>query len=184
MPADIVLRNSVGEVGISRADAQIVSWTERATGLELLRAPIGLRFEYLSPDPGGFLATVEETDDGHKALLYDPFGHADLSVQIRYRLPEGVMALHVEMAITNRGHAAHREDLRWSGSTQRLIGDEVGINGPVIWNGRQSVELAFRASPYPSFGGEIGWEGDALTVRVVEPVVGARLFLGTASGET
>lgn len=188
---EIVLENGVVRVAISRRDARIVNWTERATGLPLLSSPNGPELAGLAPDPGGFLAMVDEGE----ALFYDPFGHGGIAVQVLYRLDPEANAIEAEIALTNRGSAPIPVHVHWHGRAATFlpptfVPSENGWDDvPFVLAGRTSAAITTRFSAFgelPHVGSEVGlgWDSAAVTLRAARPIVGGRLFLRTASGET
>ncbi|RYG41464.1 hypothetical protein EON79_20730, partial [bacterium] len=216
---EIVLQNEVVRVVVSRLSGQVIDWTELATGLPLLGDPIGIGLVGRDhetgididhrPSSGGFIATVEENE----VLLYDPFGHGGLAVQILYRLVPEVNAMEAEIAITNRttnpiplrriawtGASATFSSAAWNGDGESgglMFLNDLGARGTI------SVQVRFSAfgelphdAPIRHSGNEtldlrpfIGAEAafglaDVATIRVAGPLRGARLFLETEDGQT
>ncbi len=196
----LILENPVVRLELSRRNARVVAWTEKATGLPLLDAPVGLELEDFPPDPLGSLASVEEPEEGEDAppehLLYDPFGHGGVAVQILYHLDPEANALAAEIALTNRTLVPIPLRLRWHGPAASFDPPtfarvEGGWADGFVLAGRTTATFAVRAAAFGAdlaraTGAEaaVGWDPEVVTVRVARPHSDARLFLRTESGET
>ena len=216
---EIVLQNEVVRVVVSRLSGKIVGWTELATGLPLLEEPIGIDIVGRDhkaetdldhrPSPGGFIATVEENE----ALLYDPFAHGGLAVQILYRLLPEANAMEAEIAITNRTtNPISLRHIAWTGSSATFSSaawtTDQEDRGVLLLNdlgARTTVSVRVRFSAFgdlphtapirptgalitearPFIGTEAAFGlAESATIRVARPIRGARLFLETADGQT
>lgn len=188
----LLLQNGVVAVTLLRADGRVASWSESATGTELLSAPVGLELVGLAPDPGGFLAMRDE--EAGELLLDDPFGHDGVGVQTLYRLEPGANALAVRVSLLNRTRESVALRLRWHGEAA-VFDPPTFVRRDGFWEdglvlaGRTVVSLdvlcaAFGPDLSVSPEAGIGWDEAAVTLRVARALEGAQLFLATDGGET